>query len=242
MVQNYCKTDFKKETRKSRPKKTAQLLTLKASETTTSNAEENLKKASSSLGHKPDQLWGTNFFSTAEPVRPSEKEHDEVDYISKRDISKFAETSATTIVRDTPPAVVKEEKADVVKIQNSVDLKVDQSRKSVGVKQVKRSSRLKCPVKGCKKRFSTGNPRRGDHMRKEHGAKKLLCQFCEASYFSRDGMNKHIRLSHKKLTVPPMLEIGNMGNYDKSDKTKVVSQISQVTNDSEVEVLDMEIF
>ena len=141
-----------------------------------------------------------------------------------------------------PPAVVKEEKADVVKIQNSLDLKVDQSRKTVGVKQVKRSSRLKCPVKGCKKRFSAGNPRRGDHMRKEHGAKKLLCQFCEASFFSRDGMNKHIRLSHDKHIVPPMPEVENTGNWDSSDKTKVVSQISQMTHDSEVEVLDMEIF
>ena len=228
--------DFKKETLTSHPKKTAQLLTPEASETTTSNAEENLKKASTSFGHQPDQLWGTNFFSTAEPVRRSEKEHDEVGYISKRDISKFAETSATTIVRDTPPAVVKEEKTDVVKIQKALDLK------AVGVKQVKRSSRLKCPVKGCKKRFSAGNPRRGDHMRNEHGAKKLLCQFCEASYFSRDGMNKHIRMSHKKLSVPPMLEVGKTGNWAKSDKTKVVSQISQVTNNSEVEVLDMEIF
>merc|ERR550534_3678074 len=119
------KTDFKKETLISRPKKTAQLLTLKASETTTSNAEENMKTASSSLGHKPDQLWGTNFFSTAEPVSPSEKEHDKVGYISKCDFSKLEETSATTIVRDTPPAVVKEETADVVKIQNSLVLKVD---------------------------------------------------------------------------------------------------------------------
>ena len=108
---------------------------------TTSNAEENLK-ASSSLGHKPDQLWGTNYFSTAEPARRSEKEHDEVGYISKCDFSKFEETSATTIVRDTPPAVVKEEKADVVKIQNSLDIKVDQSRKAGGVKQIQNSDKI----------------------------------------------------------------------------------------------------
>merc|ERR1711971_1182728 len=66
------------------------------------------------------------------------------------------------------------------------------------VQQVKKRVDIECDVEGCMARFSPYNQRKEDHMRMEHGQSKLICQMCEASFFSQDGLSRHMKKMHKE--------------------------------------------
>ena len=112
------------------------------------------------------------------------------------------------------------------------------------VKQANKRAGIKCKVEGCQIRFSPYNERKEDHMRKEHGQSKLICQMCEASYFSRDGFNRHMKKAHKGKTDDTEHKIGAKRDNATSSARKVgdMSPIAVKVQEPEVEVLDMEIF
>jgi len=110
------------------------------------------------------------------------------------------------------------------------------------VQQVKKRADIGCKVEGCLKKFLPYNinQRKEDHMRKEHGQSKLICQLCEASYFSREGLNQHMKKAHKGENDATERKLG-----DKKEASNVgnVSGMSPIAvQEPEVEVLDMEIF
>jgi len=102
------------------------------------------------------------------------------------------------------------------------ELAVNQLRKTGTLKQYKRKANKECSVEGCLKKFYT-ECLREDHMRIEHGRSKLICQKCEASYFTRDWLNRHMKKVH-------------------TGESEARKSIVVKVQEPEVEVLDMEIF
>jgi len=123
------------------------------------------------------------------------------------------------------------------------DLKTQESIVNQLVQQVKKRADIGCDVEGCLARFSPYNQRKEDHMRKKHGQSKLVCQMCEASYFSQDGLSRHMKREHKRETAATKREVEYQ--MDKDNVTSTVedkSPIAVKVQEPEVEVLDMEIF
>ena len=81
-------------------------------------------------------------------------------------------------------------------------------------------------------------------MRKEHGQSKLVSEMCEASYFSQDGLSRHMKKAHEEVNAATKGELGgerdnvtaNVGNV--GDKSSIAVEV----NETEVEELHMEIF
>ena len=81
-------------------------------------------------------------------------------------------------------------------------------------------------------------------MRMEHGQSKLICEKCEASYFSLDRFKRHMKKEHKEEKDATKRDLGderdkvtvNVGNM--RDKSPIAVQVKE----PEVEMLDMEIF
>ena len=129
------------------------------------------------------------------------------------------------------------------KTQESV---VHHLKKTGSLQQLKKGA-VKCEVEGCLMMFSPYTQRKKeDHMRKEHGQSKLICQMCEASYFSRDGLNRHIKTVHKGENDSTKCELGDKRENDNATSTVGnvgdISPIIVKVKEPEVEVLDMEIF
>ena len=84
-------------------------------------------------------------------------------------------------------------------------------------------------------------------MRMEHGQSKLVCQMCEASYFSQDGLNRHMKKVHKEEKEEMAATKGDLGG-ERDNVTANVgnvgdkSSIAVKVNETEVEELHMEIF
>ena len=49
-------------------------------------------------------------------------------------------------------------------------------------------------------------------MRMEHGQSKLICEKCEASYFSLDGFKRHMRKEHKEENNATKRHLGGEDN------------------------------
>ena len=83
-------------------------------------------------------------------------------------------------------------------------------------------------------------------MRKEHGQSKLICEMCEASYFSQDGLSRHMKNVHMEEKDATKRDIGDERDKDQSnanvgnigDKLPIAVKVKE----PEVEMLDMEIF
>jgi len=114
------------------------------------------------------------------------------------------------------------------------------------VQQVKKRAVIECKVEGCLKKFLPYNlnQRREDHMRKEHGQSKLICQLCKASYFSKEGLHLHMKRVHKGENDATERELGDKKDNATSSVGKVgdMYPIAVKVQELEVEVLDMEIF
>jgi len=136
-------------------------------------------------------------------------------------------------------------KRGISKLKNKKgDLKTQKSAVIQLVQQVKKRADIGCEVEGCLARFSPTKKTKEDHMRKEHGQSKLICQMCEASYFSQDGLSRHMKKEHKEEKDATKRDLGderdkvtvNVGNM--RDKSPIAVQVKE----PEVEMLDMEIF
>ena len=83
-------------------------------------------------------------------------------------------------------------------------------------------------------------------MRMEHGQSKLVCQMCEASYFSQDGLSQHVKKKHKSEIAATKHEVEYQRDKDNATSTvgnvEDKSPIAVKVQEPEVEVLDMEIF
>ena len=120
------------------------------------------------------------------------------------------------------------------------------AQESVVVQQVKKRVDLECDVEGCLARFSPYNQRKEDHMRMEHGQSKLVCEMCEASFFSQDGLSRHMKKVHKEVNDATKRDLGDERDKDQSnanvgnmgDKLPIAVKVKE----PEVEMLDMEIF
>jgi len=128
---------------------------------------------------------------------------------------------------------------------------VSQLTKTGTLQQGKKRTVIECKVEGCPKRFPLRvGYLRDDHMRMEHGQSKLVCQKCEASYFSRDGLNRHMKKTHKEENDAKKPELKDTRGRDTDEinesstvgKVRDMSPISVKVLEPEVEVLDMEIF
>ena len=133
--------------------------------------------------------------------------------------------------------VEQQKEADALK-QKSIGLKSHKGKKAADKRSPeselkfndrKKRADKKCEVEGCLRMFPPGcDYKRGDHMRMEHGQSKLFCQQCEASYFSKDGLNRHVKKVHK----------GGNGSI----KEEIVKVEDVKVEETDFEVLDMEIF
>merc|ERR1719341_1946047 len=100
--------------------------------------------------------------------------------------------------------------------------------KKTGASQQLRKKPKECPVEGCLKRFYTDTLKE-DHMRMEHDQSKLNCEMCEASYFSQDGLNRHMKKVHKEENDAIKRDLGgerdsvtaNVGNVGDTSSTAV---------------------
>jgi len=122
-------------------------------------------------------------------------------------------------------------------------LTVNQLMKTGTLKQYKRKANKECLVEGCLKRFYT-ECLREDHMRMDHGQSQLICQMCEASYFSREGLNRHVKKVHMGKDDITKHKLGDQRDNATSNVGKVrdMFPIAVKVQEPEVEVLDMEIF
>ena len=122
-----------------------------------------------------------------------------------------------------------------------------ENKKTGDSQQLRKKPVKECPVEGCLARFSPYNQRKEDHMRMEHGQSKLMCQMCEASYFSQDGLNRHMKKVHKEEKEEMAATKGDLGG-ERDNVTANVgnvgdkSSIAVKVNETEVEELHMEIF
>ena len=115
----------------------------------------------------------------------------------------------------------------------------------------KRRVYTECEVEGCSKRYPPGCGylrRREDHMRMKHGHSKLQCGECDATYFSTDGLNCHVKKAHRSGKNATKGDSGRIRSKDMDrmkaavDKADEMSPIEVKVNEPEFEVLDMEIF
>ena len=80
-------------------------------------------------------------------------------------------------------------------------------------------------------------------MRMEHGQSKLICEKCEASYFSLDGFKRHMKKGHKEVNNATKRNLGDKDNVTVNNgNMREKSPIAVNVKETEVEVLDMEIF
>ena len=61
-------------------------------------------------------------------------------------------------------------------------------------------------------------------MRMEHGQSKLICEMCETSYFSRDGLTRHMKKLHKGENDATKRDLGDEGDKDKPIKESVTDK------------------
>jgi len=131
-------------------------------------------------------------------------------------------------------------------IDKKEDLKTQESIVNQLVQQVKKRADIECDVEGCLARFSPKKKCKEDHMRMEHGQSKLVCQMCEASYFSQDGLSQHVKKKHKREIAASKHEVEYQRDKDNATSTvgnvEDKSPIAVKVQEPEVEVLDMEIF
>ena len=120
---------------------------------------------------------------------------------------------------------------------------VNQLRKTGTLQKLKKKANKECTVEGCLKRFYTERLRE-DHMRMDHGQSKLNCQKCEASYFSRDGLSRHMKTMHMEKDDATKHEFKDQRDNATStvEKVRDMFPIAVKVQEPEVEVLDMEIF
>jgi len=118
--------------------------------------------------------------------------------------------------------------------------------KKTGASQQLRKKPKECPVEGCLKRFYTDTLKE-DHMRMEHDQSKLVCQMCEASYFSQDGLNRHMKKMHKEEKEEKDATKGDLGG----ERDHVTANVGNVgdksptavkVKETEAEEIHMEIF
>ena len=81
-------------------------------------------------------------------------------------------------------------------------------------------------------------------MRMDHGQSKLNCQKCEASYFSRDGLSRHMKTMHMGKDDATKHEFKDQRDNATStvEKVRDMFPIAVKVQEPEVEVLNMEIF
>merc|ERR1719222_1583563 len=110
------------------------------------------------------------------------------------------------------------DKRGISKLTNKKkDLKTQKSAVKQLAQQMKKRADIKCDVEGCLARFSPKKKTLEDHMRMEHGQSKLVCQMCEASFFSQDGLSRHMKKVHKEEKDATSGDLGDERDKDKSN-------------------------
>merc|ERR1719222_731993 len=102
------------------------------------------------------------------------------------------------------------DKRGISKLTNKKkDLKTQKSAVKQLAQQMKKRADIKCDVEGCLARFSPKKKTMEDHMRMEHGQSKLVCEMCEASYFSQDGLSRHMMKAHREVNNSTKHDLGD---------------------------------
>ena len=139
----------------------------------------------------------------------------------------------------------------VNQVREAGALKLKPSQAKLKSNEAKKIAVTKCEVEGCLEIFSPGvGHRRADHMRTEHVQNELQCDECDASFFSRDYLDHHVKKVHFGGGSAAKCEVGNTRNRDigrenLSDTVEKVEENSSIiveVKEPEFEVLDMEIF